>query len=97
MRKEPRPWVVILFNPPVLRVSRQEYARLQREPALRTQLLPLYRLTVVRRSRLPLTTRLQACRGQWVSVGGWRPYERWRWFTWEEGDMELTWPEKEAP
>jgi hypothetical protein len=38
-----RPWVVTLFNPPVLRVSRQEYARLQREPRLRAQLPPLYR------------------------------------------------------
>jgi len=81
-----RPWVVTLFAPPVLRVTAPEHRRLQREARLRAQLPPLYRLTLVRRSRLPLTTRLRACRRQWAEVGGWRPYKRWRRFVWDDAD-----------
>jgi hypothetical protein len=86
-------WVSTLFAPPILRVTRAEYQRLLNESPLRQQLPPLYVLTLVKRSRLPLATRLQACQQQWAQVGGWRVYERWRRFTWEEGEVEITWPE----
>jgi hypothetical protein len=94
-------WVSTLFAPPILRVTRQEYARLLYEPVLRAQLPPVYVLTVVPQTRTPLATRLGVCRRAWVRGGRWRPYERWRRFTWtDEDDIEIIWPattEEAAP
>jgi hypothetical protein len=92
-RGRERPWVVMLFAPPILRVTRQEYHRLLRELALRHALPPIYVLAVVDRSRSPLATRLGACRRAWARGGGWRPYERWRRFAWTDEDhLEFIWP-----
>jgi hypothetical protein len=92
--REP-PWVVTLFAPPNLRVTRQEYHHLLHEPILRAQLPPIYILTVVSRPRTSLATRLGACRRAWARGGGWRPYERWRRFSWtDEDDIEILWPEE---
>jgi hypothetical protein len=82
-------WVETLFAPPILRVTHGEYERLLEEPPLRRQLPPVYMLKIVPRARKPLARRLGACRRAWVRGGRWRPYERWRRFTWTEED-ELT-------
>jgi hypothetical protein len=88
-------WVSTLFAPPILRVTRAEYQRLLNEPALRQQLTPLYVLVVVPRARTLLARRLGACRRAWVRGGGWRPYERWRRFTWtDEDELTIIWPEE---
>lgn len=86
-----KPWVVTLFGPPVLRVSSEEYRQVLDDATLRAQLPPVYRFVPLQTSRRPLATRVLACRRAWARHG-WRPYERWRRFGWDEEDAEgLTW------
>ena len=60
-------WDSTLFAPPILRVTRQKYARLPHELVLRAQLPPVYVLMVVPRPRTPLAT---AWGPGFVEVGG---------------------------
>ena len=86
-----KPWVVTLFAPPALRVSSEEYRQVLADATLRAQLPPVYRLVTLQTSRRPLAARVLACRRAWARHG-WRPYERWRRFGWDEDDAEgLTW------
>jgi hypothetical protein len=80
------PWVVILFDPPALRVTAAEYRHILRQAALRQQLPPVYRWVPLATSRRPLAARLLACRRAWARRG-WRPYDRSDRFCWGPGDL----------